>query len=174
MPKIPPPSGGDYPELPEKDWFEVEIKSIEPYLDEKFPNKDGSPKPSFEFIFVATAEEYAGSKVWARGSQSWASKPESSNLRKITQASFPADLADEELFEVDTDDLIGKHLLLMGEYKDGDRRYLKPTDYKRLPVGKTAARAAAKPKRYAMSAEETQAAQRAAKAKEENDGDIEI
>lgn len=139
MGKVPPPTAGDYPELPEKEWFEVEVVSVEPYMDEKFPNKDGSPKASFEFIFVAVAEELQGSKIWARGSQSWASKPEASNLRKITQATFTADLPDEELYEVDTDHLVGKHLLLMGEYKDGDRRYLKPTDYKRLAKAKASA-----------------------------------
>jgi hypothetical protein len=166
MPKIPPPTGGDYPELPEQEWFEVEILSIDPYLDEKFPNKDGTPKPSFEFVFAAIDEKYAGSKVWARGSQSWAVKPEASNLRKITQATFPADLTDEELYEVDTDDLVGKRLLLMGEFKDGDRRYLKPTAYKRVAkVARPAAtRAASKP---------APAAKPAPRAQEES-GDIEI
>jgi hypothetical protein len=161
LPKIPPPASGDYPELPEKEWFEVEIKSIEAFLDTRFPKEDGTPKPSFRFIFEAVAEELTGSRVWGKSSQSW---DERSNLYKIAQATFDAQQPNEVIYELEIpEDLEGKTLLLMGEYKSEDRKYLTPTDYKRKAPATTARTAVAK----------TAAKPAAAKAPEP-DGAIEI
>jgi len=159
MPKIPAPTGGDYPELPEKDWIEFKIDSISPFDDTRFPNKDGSPKPRFEIIVSPTAEEYEGTRVWVYAGRSWHEK---SNLYKIAQATFPKPIADEELYEMDTDDLVGKVFLGMGKYgaDDADHKFLKLTDYK--STAKPAATRNAKP------------AAKAAAPKGTNDGDIEI
>jgi len=160
MPKIPPPTGGDYPELPEKEWIEVSILSIEPFDDTKFPNRDGSPRARFEIVFEPTDPDLSASHIWAYAGRSWHEK---SNLRAIAQATFSKDLPDEELFEVDTDDLKNKVLLVMGKYdttKDPDKKFLKPTEYKRVAKG---AKAAAKP-----------AAKAEAKKAKEDDGDIDI
>ncbi|HEY6115093.1 MAG TPA: hypothetical protein VI172_03960 [Candidatus Dormibacteraeota bacterium] len=162
MGKIPPPTSGDYPELPEKEWFEVKIKSIDPYDDTRFPKPDGTPAPRFEIILEPTDPELAASHIWVRSARSWDDR---SNLYKIAQATFPKPLANEELYEVDTDDLIDKVLMVMGKYapEDTDHKFLKPTDYK--SVAKPATRSA----RPAAAA-----AKAAPKAAPADDGDIDI
>lgn len=165
MGKIPPPTSGDYPELPEKEWLEVKILSIEPYDDTRFPKPDGTPAPRFEIILEPTDPELAASHIWVRSARSWDDR---SNLYKVAQATFPKPLPNEELYEVDTDSLVGKVLMVMGKYgpDDTDHKFLKPTDYKSVakPAGRTAARSSAPAAKPAA----------APKAKEAESGDIEI
>jgi hypothetical protein len=138
--KIEPKVYDDFPELPEGEPIHVRIVEIEATLDEKYPNKDGSPKDRLKIVFQPLDPELEESRIFAFPAQSWHPK---CALRDIVIAAHGRlTMADEELYAVDTDDLVGKELLITGKYKDpNDRRYLKAEIYK--PLKKRSAAAAA-------------------------------
>lgn len=127
------PSAGEFVDLPEKEWLKCEI--TEAKIEEG--EYQGKPRTQVKVTFEVLDEEYLGSKLtyWAGFSLH-----EKSKLRPLAEA--VTGKTGDELYETfDTDDLVGKEVMVMGEThhykKDGeDRSILKPTIFKAINAGR--------------------------------------
>ena len=112
----------DYPELPDDTPLLCEITEIEMTRSRAFGSEE--MRDQVAFLFEVVEGEFSGAKV--RG---WANAVFSprSTLAKIATAA----LADERLEGVDTDDLMGKQLYVIGDYgEDGKSSFLRPRRFK--------------------------------------------
>jgi pyruvate/2-oxoglutarate dehydrogenase complex dihydrolipoamide acyltransferase (E2) component len=169
MPQIPYKEGGDWPELPARTPLLTKVIESE-FKTEKNSffgkptgrkDKDGEDilddRPEREVVKVVmevVEGDYTGRRIWKTFT---ASISEKSNLRPFIQAAADHELTLEELKAFDTDDLVGRRLLVSGSYdeKDQEHKFLRPDSYMRVqataakaaakPVAKTAAKAAEKP-----------------------------
>lgn len=79
---------------------------------------------------VATDNEYAGAYIWKTFG---ASIHEKSSLRPFIQCCSERELTLDELKAFNTDTLVGKYVLVVGEYSDNDpeHKFLAPTSFVR-------------------------------------------
>ncbi|MGH7920106.1 MAG: hypothetical protein ACREQM_09200 [Candidatus Dormibacteraceae bacterium] len=110
----------DYPELPEDTPLLCEITEVM-MTKSRFGDE---VRDQVELHFEVVEGGFTGAKI-----RSWANAVFSprSNLAKIAAAAF----ADDELEGIDTDQLVGRQLYVLGDYgEDGKSSFLRPRKFK--------------------------------------------
>ena len=112
-----------YPELPEKEWLLcVILEAVEE--PNRFKRDDTDAETQIKISFEIAEGQYKGTWLTVWANPTFGKK---ANLTKIAKAAFGV----EELETLNTDDLKGKRLYVMGDYgEDGKAAFLKPRDYK--------------------------------------------
>lgn len=161
-PGVPTAGSGEFAELPEMTFIVCKINDTTdaPSIETKSFKEGEAPKPQLKVVFDALYYvDDEGDKVDVQGSRVWffggVSLHEKAKLRPLALAIMPEDttldvLTDEQkaapgrkpnLFEdFDTDMLAGKYVQVIGTYPDpNDKKYLKPTGFKRVKAQPKAA-----------------------------------
>jgi hypothetical protein len=121
----------DYRELPELTPLLVEIIGAE--LRDSKTQYQRQPEDDQQHQYVALTmqvlepAEYFGLYVW--GNVSVSAWERSTYRRQLLPAILGRAATEEDVWGFDTDDLIGKRLVIIGQYKDEERRFLRPVTY---------------------------------------------
>jgi len=168
-PGVPSSGNGEYAELPEMTFILCKIndKDDAPSISMKQFKEGEEAKEQLKVVFDAIYYlDDEGEKVDVQGSRIWffggVSLHEKAKLRGLAIATMPENttldvLTDEQAAakdrapnlyaDFDTDELAGKYVWVIGEFKDAEKKYLKPTGFKRAKVkAQEAAKAPAAPK----------------------------
>ncbi len=135
MAVIPYKGAAEFPKLPTHTPILVRVMEAN-FANEKNPFAgDGEPETRdvINFVLECVDDQFWKARVWDKMS---ASIHERSHLRPFIQACHPADLTLEQLKSFDTDDLVGKQVMVVGEYdtsRDPEQKWLRPKSYLRAP-----------------------------------------
>lgn len=142
MPQIPYKAGVEFAKLPTHTPIPCVVLESN-FMTEPNPFAgEGEPadRDVVKIVLETLDPQWQKARIWANFT---ASIHERSKLRPFIQACHPADLSLEELKNFDTDKLVGKQVMVVGEYdtqRDPESRWLRPKTFLRVAPAGTKAR----------------------------------